>query len=363
MTIRYAIIGTGMMGQEHIRNLAVLGDIEITAISDTDADMRASAASLAPEARVFERYQDLLAVSNVDAIVIATPNFTHRAVLEDTLATDKPILVEKPLATTIDDARAIKQLVDTRRAPVWVAMEYRYMPPVARLIDDVRNGSIGDLRMLSIREHRFPFLDKVGSWNRFSAKSGGTMVEKCCHFFDLMRLITECEPTRLYASGGQDVNHLNESYTDGMPDIIDNAYVVVDFASGVRACLDLCMFAEASRDQEEIAAVGDEGKIECGLPSSTIVYGRRSPLKRMGQRLPLTRETIHVDPRLLEIGDHHGSTYFQHERFARMVREGGRPEVTVEDGLKAVLMGTAAEQSIKSGMPVDLRSDIDVMAA
>jgi len=363
MTIRYAIIGTGMMGQEHIRNLAVLGDIEVTAISDTDPGMRAAGSALAPTARVFDDHRALLAADNVDAVVIATPNYTHRAIMEDALATDKPVLIEKPLATTIEDARAIVRLAEARRAPVWVAMEYRYMPPVARLINEVRDGAIGRLHMLTIREHRFPFLDKVGNWNRFAAKSGGTLVEKCCHFFDLMRLITGSDPTRLYASGGQNVNHLDETYSDGSPDIIDNAYVVVDFASGARACLDLCMFAEASRDQEEIAAVGDLGKIECGLPSSTLIYGRRAPLKRMGQRLPLTRETIHVDPKLLEIGDHHGSTYFQHERFARIIREGGRPEVDVRDGLKAVVMGAAAERSIKSGQPVDLRSDVDLMAA
>lgn len=363
MTIRYAIIGTGMMGQEHIRNLTVLGGVEVTAISDTDPSMRAAGSALAPKAAVFHSHQALLTADTFDAVVIATPNFTHRAILDDTLATDKPVLIEKPLATTIDDARAIARQTEARSAPVWVAMEYRYMPPVARLIDDVRAGAIGTLRMLSIREHRFPFLDKVGGWNRFSAKSGGTMVEKCCHFFDLMRLITASEPTRLFASGAQDVNHLDETYGEGMPDIIDNAYVVVDFANGARACLDLCMFAEASRDQEEIAAVGDRGKIECGLPSSTLVYGQRAPLKRMGQRLPLTRETIHVDPKLLEIGDHHGSTYFQHERFARMVREGGAPDVTAQDGLKAVVMGAAAEQSIKTGLPVDLRNDVDVLAA
>ena len=63
------------------------------------------------------------------------------------------------------------------------------MPSVARLIDEVDKGTIGRLRMLSIREHRFPFLAKVGNWNRYTARTGGTLVEKCCHFWDLMRRI------------------------------------------------------------------------------------------------------------------------------------------------------------------------------
>ena len=62
--------------------------------------------------------------------------------------------------------------------------------------------------MLSIREHRFPFLVKVNDWNRFAKNTGGTLVEKCCHFFDLMRLIVQSEVQKVYASGDQDVNHL-----------------------------------------------------------------------------------------------------------------------------------------------------------
>ena len=133
---------------------------------------------------------------------------------------------------------------------------------------------------------------------------------------------------------------------------MDNAYVIVDFENGVRAMLDLCMFAEASRDQEEIAATGDRGKVECGIPSSTFTIGERQPVERMGVALPLIRETIPVDPGLLELGHHNGATYFQHERFLRMVQEGGRPEVTVEDGLAAVIMGAAAERSVKEGLPI-----------
>jgi len=83
--------------------------------------------------------------------------------------------------------------------------------------------------MLTVREHRYPFLPKVGNWNRFSKNTGGTLVEKCCHFFDLMRLIMRADPIRLFASGAMNHNHRDEIY-DGRPsDILDNAYVVLDF--------------------------------------------------------------------------------------------------------------------------------------
>ncbi len=140
------------------------------------------------------------------------------------------------------------------------------MPPVQELMKEIAKGKVGALQMLAIREHRFPFLEKVGDWNRFSRRTGGTLVEKCCHFFDLMRLIMADEPVRVFASGAMDVNHKDESYGGETPDILDNAYVIVDFRSGRRALLDLCMFAEGAYWQETIAATGDKGRAEIFIP-------------------------------------------------------------------------------------------------
>jgi predicted dehydrogenase len=89
-------------------------------------------------------------------------------------------------------------------------------------------------------------LDKVGDWNRFTENAIGTLVEKCCHFFDLMNLVLDSEPVRVMASGAQDVNHLDESFGGRTHDILDNAYVIVEYSSGQRGLLDLCMFAEAN---------------------------------------------------------------------------------------------------------------------
>jgi len=351
MTLRYALIGSGMMGQEHIRFLNHMEGAAVTAVADPDPSMREQAAMLAG-AEAFPDHRALLSADLADALIIAAPNHTHHDLLVDAMATDLPIMVEKPLCSTVVDAKTIAEKAASRKAPVWVAMEYRYMPAIARLIEEVEDGRIGKLRMLSIREHRFPFLEKVGNWNRFSRTSGGTLVEKCCHFFDLMHLIVGAEPKRVFASGGQDVNHLDERIDGETPDILDNAYVIVDFENGVRGMLDLCMFAEASRDQEEIAATGDRGKVECGIPSSTLIIGERQPVERMGVALPLHRETVPVDPDLLELGHHNGATFFQHERFLRMIQEGGKPEITASDGLRAVAMGAAAERSVRDAMPV-----------
>jgi predicted dehydrogenase len=215
--------------------------------------------------------------------------------------------------------------------------------------------------MIAIREHRFPFLPKVNDWNRFNARTGGTLVEKCCHFWDLMRLIMRSDPVRVYASAGVDVNHRDERYAGGIPDIVDNAFVVVDFANGTRGMLDLCMFAEGSHWQEFVAVTGPKARCDAMIPGPARFAPDGAPreaefvtsIRALKQEV---REIVHTPPELLIAGDHHGSTFYQHERFLDLVRRGsGTPEVTLEDGYWSVLVGEAAEESARSGQAIDLK--------
>lgn len=348
-TIRYGIIGTGMMGCEHIRNLALLPGVEITAIADSHERSRgwARLALAGREVEEFDDYRELLRRAPVDAVVISTPNFTHYDVLRAVFETDKHVLVEKPLCTDVEDCKRVIDAAAKHRGLIWVGMEYRYMRPVARLVEEVQRGAIGKLRMLAIREHRFPFLKKVEDWNRFNRYTGGTLVEKCCHFFDLMNLIVQQRPIRVYASGAADVNHRDERYGGERPDILDNAFAVVDFAGGARALLDLCMFAENSTHEMEIAATGDVGKAEAFVPEQRVVLTRRDRNEPATIRFPL-------DANLARAGAHHGSTFFEHLAFRDAIRSAGRPVVSVEDGALAVAMGAAGELSAREGRPVEL---------
>jgi myo-inositol 2-dehydrogenase / D-chiro-inositol 1-dehydrogenase len=350
--VRYGVIGTGMMGVEHIENVMALGDAVVTAVSDTNADSRARGAMAAGQhATVFEDHRDLLASGLCDAVVIATPNHTHIDVLPDALATPVHVMVEKPLCTTVADCERILELAAGRPDGwlTWMAMEYRYMPAAADLIGRVHDGAVGRPRMVAIREHRFPFLVKVDNWNRFSENTGGTLVEKTCHFFDLMNLILRERPVRVMASGGQDVNHLDEEYDGRTPDILDNAFVIVDYPSGARALLDLCMFADATDEQEEMSVVGELGKVEARLPSGTVLVGRRGE-----HWIGDVEKHIATDDRIAFEGFHHGSSYLEHTEFVHAIRTGGRPAVTLHDGYWAVAMGAAAHRSIELGRPVEL---------
>ncbi|MEH3035585.1 MAG: Gfo/Idh/MocA family oxidoreductase [Sphingomonas adhaesiva] len=353
--VRYGLVGTGMMGVEHLNNLAITPGAVVTAIADpVERSLGWARTALGDKADGVQAFDSAAALAQsglVDAVIVASPNNTHREVLTPLFDAGLAILCEKPLATTIEDARWIVEQAEASQAPFWTAMEYRYMPPAAEFIAAVHSGSVGALRMLSIREHRFPFLEKVGDWNRFSANTGGTMVEKCCHFFDLMRLITRSEAVRVYCSGAMDVNHLDEAYDGRRPDIIDNSYTTVDFANGVRAMLDLSMFADGAENQEEITAVGDQARLDVLIPEGAIV---RSP--RVGFMNPkqVERRVVHVDAAALNAGSHHGSTFYEHQRFNAAVRGAGEVEVTARDGLMAVAIGTAAEISAREKRVVEM---------
>ena len=200
----------------------------------------------------------------------------------------------------------------------------------------------------------------MADWNRLSCNTGGTLVEKCCHFFDLMAHIIGAAPLRVMASGGQDVNHLDEVYNGQNSDILDNAYVIVEWENGTRSSLDLCMFAEASVNQEELVAVGDKGKIEAFAPSHSaqtkgagateanqppnFVLGLRNPEIWTGpptvkppdtsSNPPLQKLHLTADQKIIDAGYHMGATYFELKAFVDAVLGGQPPAVTVRGNFK-----------------------------
>jgi predicted dehydrogenase len=161
---------------------------------------------------------------------------------------------------------------------------YTPSPAIAKLLELV--PMIGETKMLTIRENRYPFLHKIGKWNRDVEKTGDTLVEKCCHFFDLFRLISSKEPqlSKVRALAQRGINYNDEEDTYDCP-IIDSAYVTMPFRdaspnndgkwSNTIGCLELCMFSEGSRHQEEIIVTGTKGRLEAYLPENKVYFFER----------------------------------------------------------------------------------------
>ena len=101
MKLNYGIIGTGMMGCEHIRNLKKIPDVSIVAIADPNEESRTWARKACEDKfkiRLYEDYKELLAQKVIDVVVVASPNFTHIEVMRELFKTDKHVYLKNPCA-------------------------------------------------------------------------------------------------------------------------------------------------------------------------------------------------------------------------------------------------------------------------
>ncbi len=356
---RFNVIGAGTMGQEHIRVTLFEGRATIHGVYDPES------LSVANATKEFARYSDgqlknydsLEAACNdpdVDGLIICTPNFTHIDVVRVAAKTGKHVLLEKPVATTIKDAFEIAQTAEKHPGIFQVGLQYRYKSIYTEAIHEaLERKSLGDIKVVSMVEHRMPFLDKVGQWNKFARFSGGTLVEKCCHYFDLLNLFAQSKPKRVFASGSMAVNFREFEHEKGKSDILDNAMVVIEYENDVRGSFGLAMFAPMF--YEEIVLCGDVGRLRASenqdfLPGAPL----KSQLEVYGGETYPSRMTTPSYPVAIEESGHNGATFFEHVHFVDSIDKGASAGPTAMDAFWSVVVGVAAETSVTTGEPVDI---------
>ena len=351
------IVGVGMMGREHLRVAHLLGRAHVAGVFDVHSESIHRAADeyrdLTGETLpVFESLHGACASESVNAIILCTPNHTHRQVLETVAASGKPVLLEKPMATTLEDAQAIVALAARHPTFIQLGMQYRFKAQYVEAFHEVKaKGSVGAVKTVCVAEYRPPFLDKVGQWNKFNRYSGGTLVEKCCHYFDLINLMAEARPIKVYASGGRAVNFLDFEQDGQRSDIDDHALVIVEYENAVRASFALNMFSQEL--YEEMVVSGSMGRL--------VASEQASFRPAVGSRARLLVEVAgHPDydgkpigyPEAIERSGHYGATYFEH--IALMDRLEGKPAdaATPQQGMWSLIVASAAQHSMDTGREV-----------
>ena len=126
-SVRYGIVGCGMMGQEHLRNIALLPGASVTRIFEPDDGMAHGSLALASGAHRVGSLAEVVQAPDVDCLLIASPNFRHAEQLRAIAARGRYHFAGKPACTSLEDAPAVCSGA-LLSAPIWVAMEYRYMP-------------------------------------------------------------------------------------------------------------------------------------------------------------------------------------------------------------------------------------------
>lgn len=357
---RFNIIGAGTMGQEHIRVTNFEGRATINGVYDPEP-LSVENAKVAhaihsdDPLRIYASIEDACSDPDVDGLIICTPNYTHIDAVRIAAKSGKHILVEKPVATTIPDAYEIAQTADRHDGIFQVGLQYRYKAIYTEAIHEaLERKTLGDIKTISMVEHRMAFLDKVGQWNKFGRFSGGTLVEKCCHYFDLINLFAQSRAKRVFASGSMAVNFREFDHEHGKADILDNAMVVIEYENGVRGSFALAMFVPMF--YEEVVLCGDIGRLRAYenldfLPGEAL----KTQLEIFGGETHPSRMMTPSYPLAIEESGHNGATFFEHVHFVDSIDNGRSEGPTAMDAFWSVVVGVAAETSVATGKPVDIR--------
>ena len=356
---RLLIVGVGMMGREHLRVTQQLGWAEVQGIVDPfngSIEWALSDWSLlsSQPLRVYPDLREACLDSAVDAIVICSPNHTHYDVLQIVCESGKPILLEKPMATTLADAMEVVRLASEYPSVIQLGMQYRFKAQYVEALFEIRaKASLGLVKTVAMSEYRPPFLDKVNQWNKFNRHSGGTLVEKCCHYFDLMNVIAASRPKKIYASGGRGVNFLDFQWQGVPSDIDDHAMVIIDYDSGIRANFTLNMFCQEL--YEELVVVGECGRL---VASEQASFHPDTPSEaRLQVEVPghtaYRPQSVGYPPWIEETG-HYGATFFEHIAFHRQLAGERVDAATPQQALWSLIVASAAQHSMATGQAVDV---------
>jgi len=336
--IGVGIIGSGYMGRTYAECIARYNTgTRLAAVAGGSR-----AAGLAADYQVaFEPSIDaLLQRSDVQAVIITSPQSAHREQTVKAARAGKHILVEKPMATSSDDCSQMIEACNTAGVALSVIKPWHYRGSTRRLFECVQNGDIGDVRMISLwwLYPRIPFIGK--EWFR-DPKEGGLYLDAGSHCFDYLRWVAGAEPTRLYS---QLATYNADSETPR------SSMTTLHFANGVMATLWLSY---------EVPTPGWEN-----TDFRARVVGSKANLDAHGYgAVQISRddgwETLYVQGEMDYVNRpmervRLEAFFDMTQDFIDAVRDGRTPPVTGEDGLASVAMVEAGYRSNELGQAVSL---------
>ena len=355
--VRVALIGCGAIGElvaRHVYAQARPDDFRLVAAIDPRAERRdAVAQSLGVPA-----YPSTQAATDdglaVDAADIRTPHALHADTAADALARGWHVLVEKPLATTLADGERIRAAAAAAGRVAAVAENYPHIRAVRAARQAITSGLVGDV--LTLRSTRAFTLDGVwlrDGWRRSGGASGGLLLDQGTHHTSLLRYlggpITQVSAqastpahNRTLASETSRATVATQA-TDG-DGRVDTFLLTVRFASGLAAQSLYSWTAFPVTAEAEGTVLGSRGRIEIRVDYDT----DRGVATLWDERSPDGRAISPAE----NYYDSHRSIV---EDWAAAIRSGGRPRVTLDDGLADLAVVLAAGRSLEDGgRPVEV---------
>ncbi len=269
--LRYALIGCGRIAPNHIAAaMNNAEDLALCAVCDPVPErMEAVLQPLAPEARADVRrytdYRDMLAKERPQLCAVATESGKHAAIGLDVIAAGSHVIIEKPLALSLADARALIEAADRQGVRLCACHQNRFNKSIQKIRSAVEEGRCG--RMLhgtaQIRWNRGPAYYEQATWRGTWAQDGGALMNQCIHNIDLLRWMMGDEVREVMAY----TDNLNHPYIQAE----DLGLALVKFASGAYGLIEGTTNVYPHNLEETLYLFGETGTVKAGGKSVNVI--------------------------------------------------------------------------------------------
>ncbi|RYE10735.1 MAG: Gfo/Idh/MocA family oxidoreductase [Hyphomicrobiales bacterium] len=336
--LRLAILGSGYMGRTHAE--CITKHVTRTRLVAIAGGRRAPALAADYGAAFEPSFDALLARSDVDAVLIATPHADHCTQVVAAAAAGKHVLVEKPMATSVADCTTMIEACARAGVRLEVIQTQRFRGAISRTRDLVASGAIGRVRMF---EGRSLFTDYVVDQSPWAgeAEQGGAFLDTGVHFYDLMRFVLGAEAESIFAT----VRTFGDVPYPGL-----NAMSQIRFAGGIIAqhWMSYQMPSPSlPNSQHRYVIVGETGTIDVDAYGK-VQMARDGEWQTVWEQPPIDYINRPLDPVRL------AAFFGQTQAFVDDVLDGRPDTVSGADGRAAVALVMGAWASSRSGLPVKL---------
>lgn len=336
--VRFALAGFGAWGKFHAQSIAGNPNAELVAITTPSEASREEARKLYPETQIFAESLEMIAKADFDIIDIATPSHTHREIALAAMQKGKHVLLEKPMAITLDDCKAIVAGARDHGLHLAVGHELRLSSQWGQIKDIINAGTIGDPQYVLVELSRKPYRQGASGWRYDQNRVGSWVLEEPIHFFDLARWYLEGsgDPVELYAYGN--------SRDPQRPTLYDNFSAMFKYPNGSYAVVSQTL--AAFEHHQTVKVSGTKGSLWAGWSGA------------LDRTLEPTAFLKVFDGEKLEevtLTKQSGEVFELREEIAQcidMVRSGKKPIATGLDGLWSAGLCLVAEESIRQQKPL-----------
>lgn len=327
--IRIAIVGAGRIGQIHATNLHRSENAEVVYIADV---VKSAAVSLAQRCNATVASVDqVMSDASLHAVIIASSTDTHADLVEFAAASGKAIFCEKPLDLSAKRAADCVAVAEKHGVLLSLGFNRRHDPSFNRLKDEIAAGTIGVVEVISItsRDPAPPPLEYI-------ERSGGLFRDMMIHDFDIARWLLDEEPNQVFATGSTMTDAKIAAAGD-----IDTAIAVLRTASGRMCQITNSRRCDYGYDQR-IEVFGSKGMVRADNQTETKVEVANA-------------NGFGTEPALPFFLERYADAYrIQLNKFLRMVSGENANLPSGPDGLRALQLADAAQQSLETGLVVKI---------